>query len=181
MNEHSWTSEAKWYNVNLKNSKESLESLFWFEVFHERNENHLSGGWIFLMTEMVLEEMRFGEEGAEGMHVTWIFALQTQCEGCNESIYELLGGWSCWGKNENVSLFPKAWAHWKCFFCKLCQYLNWMHLNQPQAPLSLVVTPWEGNFSTPLTEQYEQNAKLPHLKDLLQTYFISNGHGNARM
>jgi hypothetical protein len=105
----------KWYNVNFKNSKESLESLFWFEVFHERNENHLSGGWNILMTEMVLEEMRFGEEGGEGMHVTWIFSLQTQCEGCNESIYELLGGghvgeklriWACFLKLrpiENVS------------------------------------------------------------------------------
>jgi hypothetical protein len=46
----------------------------------------------FQIFEMMLEEMRVGEEGGEGMHVTWIFALQTQCEGCNESIYELLGG-----------------------------------------------------------------------------------------
>jgi hypothetical protein len=44
------------------------------------------------MIEVVLEKMRVGEEGGEGMHVTLIFALQTQCEGCNESIYELLGG-----------------------------------------------------------------------------------------
>jgi hypothetical protein len=149
----------------------------------KNNENHLNGGWNFLMIEMVLEEIELGKGGGggKGMHDTWIFALQTQCEGCNESIYELLGGghvgenmlrmWAC---------FLKLKAHWKCSFCKLCQYLTRKHLNQPQAPLSLVVTPWEGNLSTWLTEQYEQNAK-PHLRDLLQTYLVSNSNGNAGM
>ncbi len=38
-NIHEWTFMNKlytWYNVKFKNSKESLESLFWYEVFHEK-------------------------------------------------------------------------------------------------------------------------------------------------
>jgi hypothetical protein len=70
------------------------------------------------MIEMVLEEMRVGEEGGKGMHVTWIFALQTQCEGCNESIYELLGDghvgerllrmWACFLKLRPIENVPFA-------------------------------------------------------------------------
>jgi len=106
MNEHSWTSEASDIMLILKIRNNVWNPYFDLKSFMKENENHLSGVWNFLMTEMVLEEMRFGEEGGEGMHVTWIFSLQTQCEGCNESICELLGGGHVGEKM--LRMWPKA-------------------------------------------------------------------------
>jgi len=106
-NIHEWTfvnKWGKWYNVNFKNSKQCLESLFWFEVFHERKRKPFEWGMKFFNDWNGVRRNEIWGRGGRGhaCHMNIFFA--NPMWRLQWKHLWVARGRSCWGKNvENVT------------------------------------------------------------------------------